>query len=60
MKTVFKITEGCVRQAYDVKTGKCVGQRFVCGDVVNWEDQNGEKADWLEEYEYQPFNMDIN
>ncbi len=55
---ISKITTGFVIQTYDTKTGRCVGQEFVAGDEVKYEDKHGESVDWEEAPEaYQPFNM---
>ena len=55
---INKITTGFVIQTYDGKTGRCVGQEFVAGDEVKYEDQNGESVDWSEKADaYQPFDM---
>ncbi len=55
---INKITTGFVIQTYDTKTGRCVGQEFVAGDDVKYEDQNGEAVDWSEKADaYQPFDM---
>jgi len=55
---VKKITTGFVIQTYDSKTGRCIGQEFVAGDEVEYEDEHGQSVDWTEEADaYQPFNM---
>lgn len=38
---VKKITEGCVIQQFDTKTGKFVSQEFVAGSDVSYEDPDG-------------------
>jgi len=53
---VKKVTVGFVIQTYDKDTGKCVGQEFMAGDQVDYEDENGEAVSW-QESEYQPFDM---
>ncbi len=58
MKTVSKITHGYVCQVYDADTGKCVGQRFVAGDEVEWEDGNGKPISPQENCFYQSFYME--
>lgn len=41
MPVIRKITEGFVIQSFDALTGKFLGQEFVAGDHVEWEDENG-------------------
>lgn len=55
----FRIVHGYVRQDFLVSPmteGKCVGQQFVAGDPVDWEDEVGNPVD-VPEHKYQPFNM---
>ena len=60
-----KITVGFVIQDYDDK-GICVGQEFIAGDQVDWENEKGDKIPAPEGkgFAYQPFDMvqpdDIN
>jgi len=55
---VNKITPGYVVQVYDVNTGRCVEQRFIAGDEVDYEDPDGNPVDWKEAPDaYQPFDM---
>ncbi len=55
---IDKITTGFVIQTYDTKTGRCVGQEFVAGDDVKYEDKHGESVDWEENPDaYQPLDM---
>lgn len=55
--TYHKITVGFVIQKYNAD-GKCVGQSFVAGDEVTYEDMNGEPIEVSTESEqYQPFEM---
>jgi hypothetical protein len=56
MKIVKKITEGCVIQSFDVKTGNLVEQEFVAGDEVDFEDCNRVSEETLESL-YHPFDM---
>lgn len=51
----FKITHGYVRQ--DFVDGKCVGQKFVAGDPVEWEDEIGNPIDCPGDEQYEPFDM---
>ena len=58
-KIFNKITVGFVTQQYarnDKGEFVCVGQEFLAGDQIDYEDSDGnpiEKPD----YKYQPFNM---
>jgi len=55
-----KVTTGFVIQDFDEKTGKCVSQKFIAGNIVNWGNDSG---DWGidhpsdEKFEYFPFDM---
>lgn len=52
-----KITTGFVVQEYDDK-GYCIGQHFVAGDIVDYEDSEGNSVDDREaKGGYQPFDM---
>ena len=58
-----KITEGCVIQEFD-DDGKCVSQRFVAGDNVEYEDGFGgtlppEKVEVASKV-YQPYHIKDN
>jgi len=50
-----KITTGFVIQDYNGKN--CVGQEFIAGDQVNYEDVEGKPIIPLEKENYQPFDM---
>jgi len=55
---VKKITTGFVIQTYDTETGYCIEQNFSAGDIVEYEDEQGEPVDWHEGKDaYQPFDM---
>jgi hypothetical protein len=58
MTMVKKITVGFVIQNYDEETGICVGQEFVAGDQVDWEDEDEEQVDQPENAIYQPYTME--
>jgi hypothetical protein len=51
-----KITYGFVIQKWDAETGKFLGQEFVAGDQVDYENELGEPIDELEP-EYRQFDM---
>ena len=53
---IRKITTGFVIQRWDKKTGKFLGQEFVAGDEVDYEDEFGKSID-DEEPEYREFEM---
>lgn len=55
-KEIHKITTGFVIQRWDRATGKFLGQEFVAGDQVDYEDENGNAID-EEEPEYRCFDM---
>lgn len=55
-KEIRKITTGFVIQRWDKKTGKFLGQEFVAGDEVDYEDEFGNPIDEREP-EYQEFDM---
>lgn len=50
-----KITTGFVIQTYRDK--KCIGQEFIAGDQVDWENEKGEGVPYQENHEYQCFDM---
>jgi hypothetical protein len=54
--TVRKITTGFVIQEYDVDAKEWISQEFVAGDLVDWEDENGESVDCFDDV-YLPFDM---
>ncbi len=53
---VRKITYGYVIQRWDAKTDKFLGQEFVAGDQVDYEDESGDFTE-KREPEYQKFDM---
>jgi len=55
MKEFTKITSGCVYQYFN-EDGKCVRQKFVGDDIVEFEDENGV---WIRpvDCEYQSYDM---
>ena len=59
MSIIYKITYGCVRQAFDAKTGEFSSQDFNAGDEVEWKDIEGQVISFPEnEVEfYYPFEM---
>lgn len=57
MKEIRKITTGFVIQRWDAKTNKFLGQEFVAGDEVEYEDEVGNPIEETEP-EYQSFNME--
>jgi len=56
MKEFTKITSGCVYQYFN-EDGKCVRQKFVGDDIVEFEDENGGRIEPPFDYEYQLFDM---
>jgi hypothetical protein len=52
---VKKITTGWVIQVYDTENEKFISQKFVAGDEVEYEDEEGEKVKYFESY--LPFDM---
>lgn len=55
---INKITRGFVVQTYDTDTGRCIGQEFVAGDQVEYEDEIGLPVEWREDAEAcQSFRM---
>lgn len=40
-----KITTGFVIQKFDTETQKFIGQSFIAGDDVQWENQEGDKVE---------------
>lgn len=60
MKKFTKITTGFVVQAYEQnKAGEfvCIGQAFIAGDQVDYEDENGNSISPSPEHQYQQFKM---
>jgi len=60
MSIVQKITTGFVVQNFDIETGRCVGQEFVAGDQVEWEDNEnnpGTPIDQPDDVEYFHYHM---
>jgi len=51
----FKYTHGRVRQ--DFVDGRCVGQQFIVGDQVDWENEVGDPIKVPDYEAYQPFDM---
>ena len=61
MKKFTKITVGFITQGYKRNAaGKfvCIGQEFIAGDQVDYEDLDGNTIK-APEYEYQQFNMTL-
>jgi hypothetical protein len=56
MKEIRKITTGFVIQKWDAKTKKFLGQEFVAGDQVDYEDEKGNPIEEVEP-EYICFDM---
>lgn len=57
-----KITTGFVVQQYEKNTDGefvCVGQEFIAGDQVDYEDVKGEPLGQVPEHKYQPYNMTL-
>lgn len=61
---INKITTGFVIQSFDTNTQKFTEQRFVAGDEVIWEKENGDSLNenevhWKKEVDepYLPFDM---
>jgi hypothetical protein len=52
---INKITVGFVIQEFNTETRKFVGQRFMAGDVVDYETKEGERVFGFSEY--LPFDM---
>ena len=55
-----KVTTGFVIQEFDTETKEWVGQEFVAGEQVDWENEDGETVEPLEvvsELPYLPFDM---
>jgi hypothetical protein len=62
MDQFVKITAGFVCQTYEKdKSGKfvCVFQEFIAGDMVDYEDRQGNALKEVPEHESQPFTMYI-
>lgn len=63
---IRKITTGFVIQKWDKETGKFLGQEFVAGDEVDYENENGEQIDpdedekFFDKFPYQCFDMEQN
>lgn len=55
-KEIRKITTGFVIQRWNAETKKFLGQEFVAGDQVDYEDELGNSIDETEP-EYQTFDM---
>tara|TARA_Y100000389_G_scaffold167099_1_gene172117 strand:+ start:325 stop:540 length:216 start_codon:yes stop_codon:yes gene_type:complete len=53
---IKKITTGFVIQEYDAESGEWISQEFIAGDLVEWEDENGECVDSVDDA-YLPFDM---
>lgn len=45
MAEIRKITHGWVTQRWDAETGAFLGQEFSAGELVEYEDENGEVID---------------
>jgi len=61
---ISKVTSGFVVQSFDTETRKFTDQRFVAGDDVKWEKENGDpinenEVHWKREVDepYLPFDM---
>lgn len=52
---VNKITTGFVIQQFDTETRQFVGQEFIAGGEVDFEDENGQPIEAFDEY--LPFEM---
>ena len=62
MDNFVKITTGWVKQYYEPNAEGvlvCVGQEFIAGDIVEYEDVYGISVKPPEYYEYQPYNMRV-
>lgn len=57
MNEIHKISEGYVRQRWDAKTGKFLGQEFVAVNEVSYEDEDGNELGGPCEPDYRPFDM---
>lgn len=56
--TVNKITIGFVIQTFKTDTGECIGQEFIAGDEITYEDGYGEDLGTpVQEIPYIPFEM---
>lgn len=53
--SIKKITTGFVIQTYNEDTGDCIGQEFIAGDQVDYEDEQGESCKPFAAYF--PFDM---
>jgi hypothetical protein len=53
---IRKITTGFVIQRWNKETGKFLGQEFVAGDQVEYEDEYGYSIE-DQEPEYMPYHM---
>lgn len=47
---VNKITNGFVIQQFDTETRQFIGQEFIAGDEVTFEDEDGESVESFDEY----------
>ena len=57
-KQIVKISEGYVKQIFDVQTRELVSQEFVAVDQVEFEDENGVQIDHPSfKTLYHPFDM---
>lgn len=52
---VHKITTGFVIQKFDTKTRQFIGQEFIAGDQVEFENEDGDPVESFDEY--LPFDM---
>jgi len=50
-----KVTVGFVVQKFDTEKGEFIEQEFIAGDIVSWENEEGEITD--DEDRYLPFDM---
>ena len=56
MEEIVKITHGFVTQRWNAETDEFLGQEFTAGDMVEYEDENGNVID-QQEPEYRRFEM---
>lgn len=52
---VHKTTTGFVIQQFDTESRQFIGQEFIAGDEVDFEDENGDRVKPFDEY--LPFEM---
>ena len=57
MATAKKTTVGFVTQTFDLDTGKCISQEFICGDDCEWQDEDDEIIDEPDNAEYFSYEM---